>query len=165
MSSPQLRYLLVEQGVGSAVFNFVLNAAIAWGLFRHLSVVPLWGQQSIAGDTIGTTIMLPLLTCLIVTRVARGHLRRERVAALGWSRRSHPWLRALPAGTWWRAVVLALITSALVAAPTLWALAALGIADLGLWPFVAFKASFAAALAAVVTPLVALWAIADGREP
>ncbi len=91
MSRAQRRYLLFEQGVGAAVFNFLLNAAIAWLIFRGADVVPLWGQQSIAGDTIGTSVILPFLTCLIV-----------------------------------------------------------------------FKASFAAAEALVVTPLVALWAIAEG---
>ena len=82
MSPAQRRYLVVEQGVGAAVFNFVLNAVIAWLMFRRQDVVPLWGQQSIAGDTIGTSLLLPLITCLVVTRLARGHvsLRRRRRA-------------------------------------------------------------------------------------
>ena len=163
MSSPQRRYLLIEHGVGSAVFNFLLNGAIAWLLFRHLADVPLWGQQSIAGDTIGTTILLPLLTCLIVSRIARGHLRAGRVTPLDWSRRSHPLLRALPASTFLRGLALAVMTTAMVAPVTLWALGALGVMQLGFWSFVFFKASFAAVLAAVVTPLVALWAIAEPK--
>jgi hypothetical protein len=163
MSAAHRRYLLLEHGAGSAVFNFFLNALIAWLMFRGLQAVPLWGQQSIAGDTIGTTLLLPLLTCLIATRIARGHVRRGRVATLGWSRDSHPLLRLLPAGTFARGVTLAAATTALAAPVTLWALAGAGVASLGLWSFVAFKATFAAGLAAVVQPLVAVWAIAEGR--
>src|SRR5205823_4376911 len=100
------RYLLLEQGVGAAVFNFVLNAAIAWAMFRSVDVVPLWGQQSIMGDTIGTCFLLPLLTCLIVTRLVRGHMRAGKVASLGWTRASHPVLGWLPRTTPRRGVAL-----------------------------------------------------------
>src|SRR5881296_2180494 len=162
VSQAQRRYLLLEQGVGAAGFNFLLNAAIAWLMFRGADVVPLWGQQSIAGDTIGTSIILPFLTCLIATRLVRGHVRAGKVAPLGWSRDTQPWLGWLPRGTLARAAALGGAGLVVFTPPTLVALVALGVADLGLGRFVVFKASFAAAEALVVTPLVALWAIAEG---
>src|SRR5947207_13222996 len=106
VSQAQRRYLLLEQGVGAAGFNFLLNAAIAWLMFRGADVVPLWGQQSIAGDTIGTSVILPFLTCLIATRLVRGHVRSGKVAPLGWSRDTQPWLGWLPRGTLARALAL-----------------------------------------------------------
>src|SRR6266566_2703456 len=130
VSRAHRRYVFLEQGVGAAGFNFLLNAAIAWLMFRGAEAVPLWGQQSIAGDTIGTSIILPFLTCLIATRLARG-------LALG------------GAGL------------LVFAPPVLLAHVALGVTQHGLARFVVFKASFAAAEALVVTPLVALWAIAE----
>jgi hypothetical protein len=157
VSQAQRRYLLLEQGVGAAGFNFLLNAAIAWLIFRGADVVPLWGQQSIAGDTIGTSVILPFLTCLIATRLVRGHVRSGKVAPLGWSRDTQPWLGWLPRG-----LVLGGAGLLVFAPPVLVALAALGVTQLGLGRFVVFKASFAAAEALVVTPLVALWAIAEG---
>ena len=160
MSSAQSRYL-GEQGVGSAIFNFVLNGVIAWLMFRGQATVPLFGQQSIAGDTIGTCFFLPFLTCLIVTRVARGHVRAGKVAGIGWTRASHPTLRWLPAGTALRGFVLGLGCIATFAVLTISVLNALGVHELRLWPFVLFKASFAAGLAAIVTPVIALWAIAE----
>src|SRR5207249_9746637 len=39
VSQAQRRYLLLEQGVGAAGFNFLLNAAIAWLMFRGADVV------------------------------------------------------------------------------------------------------------------------------
>ena len=161
MSPAQRRYLLLEQGVGAAGFNFLLNAAIAWLIFRGAEMVPLWGQQSIAGDTIGTSIILPFLTCLIATRLVRGHVHSGKVAPLGWSRDTQPWLGWLPRGTLARGLALGGAGLLVFASPVLVAHVALGVTDLGLGHFVVFKASFAAAEALVVTPLVALWAIAE----
>jgi len=159
------RYLLIEQGVGAAVFNFVLNAAIAWGMFRSAAVVPLWGQQSIMGDTIGTCFLLPLLTSLIATRLVRGHVRAGKVAPLGWSRASHPLLGWLPRSTARRGVALGLACVVVLAPLAFLALSLLGVVSLPFWRFVAFKGGFAALAAALVTPLVALWAIAEAPAP
>src|SRR5260370_7320498 len=71
----QRRYMLLDNGVGPFVINFLINAVIAWLLFRHATHVPLWGQSSIAGDTIATSFLLPLITCLIVTPIAPGRGR------------------------------------------------------------------------------------------
>ena len=161
MSRAHRHYLLLEQGVGAAGFNFLLNAAIAWLMFRGAEVVPLWGQQSIAGDTIGTSVILPLLTCLIATRIVRGHVRSGKVAPLGWSRDTQPWLGWLPRGTLARGLVLGAVGLLVFAPPVVGVLAARGVTQLGFGRFVVFKASFAAAEALVVTPLVALWAIVE----
>jgi hypothetical protein len=161
MSAEHRRYLVLEQGVGSAVFNFLLNGAIAWLLFRGLETVPLWGQQSIAGDTIATCILLPLLTCLVVTHLARGQVRTGRIVPLGWTRSSHPALGWLPHGTFARGVVLATLGVAVLAPAALLVLQALGVAAMPFWSFVLFKASFAAGAAALMTPVAALWAIAE----
>jgi hypothetical protein len=161
MSSEQRRYLLLEHGLGAAAVNFVLNGAIAWLMFRQVASVPLWGSQSIAGDTIGTSLLLPLITCVIVTRVARAHVRAGRVAPLGWSAVSRRALRWLPAGTLRRGFSLGLTSVALPGALTVGALAVLGVAEMPRGSFLVFKACFAGALAALVTPVIALSAIAD----
>lgn len=159
MSPFHRRFIFLEQGVGAAVFNFVLNAAIAWATFRGLARVPLWGQLSIGADTIGTSFILPFLTCLVVTRMARQRVRKGQLARLGWTRDSHPMLGWLPERTVKRALVLGLAGLVMLAPVTIAAFYALGITDLSLREFIVFKASFAAVEAAVVTPLVALWAL------
>ena len=155
------RFLLLEQGIGSAGINFAINGAIAWLLFRQMAIVPLWGQQSIAGDTIGTTFFLPFFTCLIVTRLAQRRVGSGGLPALGWRRESRPALGWMPATTFRRALALGAVCTLVVAPPTLIALAALDVTDLSFSCFLAFKATFAAGLAAVVTPIIALGAIAD----
>lgn len=157
MSPAHKRFLLLEEGVGSVVVNLLLNGVIAFLMFRGAASVPLWGQQSIAGDTIGTTFFLPLFTCLIVTPLARKQVRSGRLAPLDGTPLGLAWL---PARAFWRGAVLGVISAALVAPPAIILLSRLGVTEQSFWGFVAFKAVFAAALGAVMTPLIALWAIA-----
>jgi hypothetical protein len=159
MSPQQRRYLLLEQGIGAGVFNVALNAAIAWALFRSMETVPLWGQQSIAGDTIGTSFMLPLLTTVIASRVVRRHVRAGRVDALAWPEASYG--RRLPRVLSLRGALLGVACVVLAGIPATRALAAAGIGEMSLGGFVVFKAIFAGALAAVVTPIIARLALGD----
>jgi len=64
-----------------------------------------------------------------------------------------------------RIVALGLACIALLAPLAFIALGLLGVAGLPFWRFVLFKAAFAALAAALVTPLVALWAIAEAPVP
>jgi hypothetical protein len=159
MSPDHLRFLLLEQGIGAAVVNFVLNGGIALLVFRGLERVPLYGQQSIAGDTVATCFFLPFITALIVTPLVRRRIGAGTLAALGWTRESHPMLAWLPAGTAKRALVLG-IGCALVFGPiSVWVLSRFEVIELSFWPFVAFKAAFAAGLGLLVTPVISLWAL------
>jgi hypothetical protein len=158
------QFLVAEQCIGAALFNLALNAAIAWGMYRHLEVVPLWGQESIAGDTIGTCFFLPFFTALIVTRLAAGRVRDGKLPAVERSRESYPGLGRLPTGTLGRAVALGLSCAVVFGPAALLTLWALEVGSLPFWPFVSFKAAFAAVLAALVTPAIALAAIADASR-
>jgi hypothetical protein len=159
MSAGHLRFLLLEQGIGAAVINFLLNGAIAWLLFRSLERVPLWGQQSIAGDTLGTCFFLPFLTTLIVTPLVRRRVSGGTLDALGWTRETHRGLGWLPSGTGRRALVLGGVCVLIVGPLSVWVLGRLDVVELTFWSFVAFKAAFAAALGLLVTPIISLWAM------
>ncbi|HEY2773973.1 MAG TPA: hypothetical protein VGK20_07960 [Candidatus Binatia bacterium] len=160
--TPVLRhYLLLEHIAGSAVVNFLLNGLIAWLAFRHLETVPLWGSQSIFGDMVGTTIILPLLTCLIATRIVRWHLRDGRVGSPGWPPESYRVLRSLPDATFARGLVMGLVVTVFTAPLLTGLLVTAGIASLDLHSFLWFKAIYAGALGALVQPLVAMRALAD----
>jgi hypothetical protein len=160
MSDDHRRYLLLEQGVGAAVFNLLLNALIAWGLTRHLDTLPLWGATSIAGDTIATGILLPLLTCVISTGLVRRQIAGGRVPPLA---DAHPAVAWMPRSAFVRGLLLAALTSSTLVPTTLALLVALEVQSLGFWSFVLFKATWAAVAAFVVSPIVALWAMGDAR--
>ena len=161
MSSRQRTFLLLEQGIGSVLVNLPLNALIAWLAFRGAAEVPFWGSQSIAGDTIGTCFVLPLITTLIVTPLSRHRVRSGTLEPLAWTERMRATLGRLPAGTWWRGVAFGALTAVAVAPLALAALRGGGMDALSVGSFVAFKAVFAAALGALVTPIIAGYAIAE----
>ena len=164
MSSALRRYLITEHVIAGAVVNFFLNALIAWLSFRHLRAVPLWGQQSIGGDLIGTTILLPLLTCLIVTRIVGVHLRHRRLDAAEIGRGAREWLMKLPNGVMLRGLALGAVTTLVTAPVLLLLLASADVENMELGRFLLFKASYAAMLAAMVQPIVAMRAILDGMS-
>jgi hypothetical protein len=165
VESHHRRFLILEQGIGSAIFNILLNAAIAWVMFRRYELVPLWGQESIAGDTLGTCFFLPFFTALIVTPLVRRRIAKGRIEPLAWTRESHPFLNWLPAGTFRRALMLGFLTLALAGPVVMAALYGLEIAALPFGTFIAFKALFAGVLALVVTPVISIWALAEPGGP
>jgi len=128
-------------------------------MFRGMTTVPLWGDQSIAGDTIGTAFILPLLTTLIAGRIVRGHVRRGHVPGLAWPEGGL--VRWVPRGLAVRGIVLGIVCLLVVGFPATKALAAAGVAEMSLGGFVTFKALFAGVLATFVTPIVARAALAD----
>jgi hypothetical protein len=165
LSPAHRRYLILEQGVGAAVVNLVINGAIAWAMFRSLATVPLWGEQSIAGDTIGTTFLLPLITCLIVTPLARRQVHGGRLAPLGWRIGRYAMLDRLPATALRRGLVIGALSALFVAPLAILALSVSGVDSMSFGSFLIFKAIFAAALAAAVTPVISLCALADVSVP
>jgi hypothetical protein len=161
VSSRHRTFLLLEQGVGSVVENLPVNALIAWLPFRGAAAVPFWGAQSIAGDTLGTCFVLPLLTTLIVTPLARHRVRSGTLEPIAWTDRMRATLGRLPSGTWWRAVAFGALTTVAVAPLALLVLRGAGMDALSVRSFVTFKAVFAAALGVLVTPIIAGYAIAE----
>jgi hypothetical protein len=156
----QRRFLLVDNGVGPFIANLVINWVIAWLLFRNATHVPLWGHSSIAGDTIATSFLLPLITCLIVTPIARGRVRAGLVQQLA---RADSW-KWLPRNVTLRGTVIGILCLIAFTPLTLLGFWVLGIAELTPWQFIWFKATFAAIEGALITPFLALWAISDAPK-
>ena len=157
LTAAHRRLLVIDNGVVSAIFNFLLNGAIAWALFRTVAHVPLWGEQSVANDTLATAFLLPFLTCLIVSRlvarqVAKGHVPPLHGVDL-------PLIRGSRLSPLSRAMLLGVAGVVLAALPLVAVLHASGFSGFALWPFIGFKATFGALLAAAVTPLIGWWAL------
>jgi hypothetical protein len=157
MRAAHWRYLLLDNGVGAAFVNLVINGAIAWAIFHGAPSVPLWGPVGIAADTVATSLILPFLTCLIVTALTGWHVRAGRQAPLVAAAPlfTDIWPKALLA----RAAVLAMVSLVLMVPVTLSAFVGLGIDRLPFQRFLAFKVVFAVADGLWVTPFVALMAL------
>jgi hypothetical protein len=168
MSPVHRHHLISDQLVTPADINFLINALIAWALFGHLAEVPLWGEQSIAGDILWTTFLLPFITCLIVNPLERKAVRLDLLPRYDWPRPTHPLIRLMPKNTFLRAMVFGLAGLLLFAPPAIALFWALGAHPLQFISFWAFKALFAAALAALFTPIMSLYALSDekpGEKP
>ena len=159
LSSAQWLYLAIGQLAVPVLINVVLNGAIGFAIFRGASEVPWLGTQSIVGDTLGTGFFLPAITCLIVTPLVRGHVRKGAAEPM---RGTLPrWLAAFPRALVPRALALGLAGVAVAGGLLLALSALLGVETLAFVPFLGFKAVFAGLLGGLVTPLIALLALAD----
>ena len=159
LSRAHRRFLVLEQGVGSMFINFPVTAGITWLTTPPLPIVPLWGMTSLAGATFGTAFILPFLTSVIVSRVVRHHVRGGRLEALmPPPDLAIPWAERTSVR---RGAVLGFACMVLAAAPTVLICALAGKTQMARVPFIWFEATFAAALGAVVTPLIAWRALAD----
>lgn len=165
LSKAQRLFLVTEQVVGPAIINFVLNALIVWLVFRPSESVPVWGDPGVAFDVSSTMFILPLITCLITTPLVRHAVRSGKVPPLSWGPSDHSVLRRLPSSVFLRALVLGLITTVLTAPLVLLILAASGLETVPLVSFAVVKGLFCAAVAMLVTPLAALYALAQSSRP
>jgi hypothetical protein len=169
ISTEHRRYIFWQAIVGAAVVNLVLNAGIAWLSVRNEDSVPQWAvplvdRPSVITDTIGTFFILPLVTTLLFTTLARRELREGTIEPLGWTPATHPFLRRLPRGMLRRGLALGAITTAILSLPAVLLIVALGVDDVSVGAFVAYKAVLGVALGLVITPIVAIWALAEAPD-
>lgn len=162
LSSTQRRYLVVVQGLVPGVINVVLNGFIAWLMFRGMTTVPVWAQESSIGpDALGTCFFLPAITCLIVTPMVRRHVRTQSVEPLAGPQSLPELLRRFYRPVPRRALLLGLASLASVGSLSALGLLALGIEEVPFGTFLVSKAIFAGLLGAAVTPAIGLLALAD----
>ena len=163
LSEKHRSWLIREQVIAPAAINFVLNAGIAWLIFRGRGVVPLWGEGGIAPDAIATLFLLPFLTCLIVTPLVRRAVGAGKVppldGAIGLPQVVLRLPRALPA----RAAALGL-GGVLVGAPLVLGAIAVAGGALDVQTLVLSKGVYTGALAALVGPMIALRTLAEPRD-
>ena len=159
LSAEQRRFLWIGQSLVPFAINLVLNGAIGWAMFRGMEQVPFWGQSSIGGDTLGTSFFLPAITCLIVTPLVRGQVRKG--AAPAFRGALSGWLRPFQRPLGLRACAIGAVCVPLAGGLAVVSLSVLGIEALGFAHFLGWKALYAGVLAALVTPLIALLALAD----
>lgn len=162
---PNRRWLLVNALLVTAAINTIVNAAIAWLGVSGQDTVSMWGvplaETSLFWNVIGTLFLLPAITCVLTTTAIRRDLRRGTVSPLEWLRSDSRWLAALPLLRWRRGVVIGALVTLILAPPLILALVVAGTPDLAREQFVAAQTAFAVVLGALVTPPIALCAMAD----
>lgn len=147
----------------TALANAFFNGLIAWLSVRGVDQVPLWsvGHTSTLTDTLGTLFLLPRLTCVFCTGAVWRELRTGRLARIEDLSRRQPLLAALPKSRLRRGAAVGGFALAVVAAPLTAVLVAADLGELSSGQFIAYKVLFAVTLGAVVTPMIAVCAMAD----
>jgi hypothetical protein len=151
----------------TAIVNLVVNGLLAWlTTIGHahidLVAVPLTGAPSLVTDTLGTLVILPITTSLLCSIGVRGYRRRGlldpiTLPSIGPLR----WVGRLPSGDLGAGLILGTWTAALLGPGGCALLVALSSSGVSRGSFVIYKAVFGVALGAVITPAVALRALAQ----
>ncbi|TMK88268.1 MAG: hypothetical protein E6G57_07920 [Actinobacteria bacterium] len=156
------RWIVVNALVVTAFTNFVLNGLIAWLSVRTQHAVPIWGlpapgKTNVMTDTVGTFFFLPLFTCAMCTTAVWAQVRAgrlPRLEALAVPRRlAHGRLR--------RGAVLGVVTAAALSPIAIVVLAVGQLGSVSTTQFVLYKMILGVLLGAVVTPVIAVLAMAD----
>lgn len=162
LTAAQTGYLFVGHFLLAMGINFLINGAIGWLSFRGVDPVPTWGVAASGGpDLIGTCFFLPAITCLIVTPIVRRQVRSGTVTSIPPEVRRPLWVRPFRSRLVPRALRMGLAGLVLFGGPLALVLSSFGPVAFGLTPFLWLKASFSAALAGVVQPVIAIVALTD----
>ncbi len=159
------RWIVLRALFATAAFNLVVTGAIAWLSVRGQETVPLWGvplvETSTFWNVVGTLFLLPFITCALTTLAIRRDVRLGSLASVSHLRASYRWLAVLPSAHLHRGLVMGAIAVTTLAPLLILTLVVVDFPELTRDQFVAWQTAFAVALGALVTPVIALYAMAD----
>jgi hypothetical protein len=149
------RFWLVDQFLVPIVLNSAISWCLAWAIYRGTAVIPLWGAESVSSDILGTSLVLPWVSCVINSAVLKRQARLGRLPRVGVDGTQWPW-RLAPKSAVRRGLLLGLLCLVFVALPTLGILGFLDLRHFELRTCLALNASYAALLTALTAPIIAV---------
>jgi hypothetical protein len=160
------RWIYLNALLATAVINLAVNAAIAWVSVIGERRVPLWSvplvdKPSTITDTIGTLFMLPLITCLLCTTAVWHDIATGRLPPLNATPGVQALVARLPRSRLRRGFRLGALLTIALTPVTILVLVMVDFANLTAAQFVLYKAAFSIALGMIVTPVIAMLAIAS----
>ena len=166
MFSPaQRRYLFIQNLVGAAFVNLLINGALGWLITRGLPEFPLWSVPGAAADLAATGFGVTFGTCIAAGIGVRWDVGRGRIEPPILSGELAVWYGRLPRNVLSRSIWLGLISLPVFVLPLLAWLAWSGAPALERTSFIWLKAGFSAVQAAIVTPPIVLAALVDVGRP
>ena len=162
LSDRHRQFFRNDQFLHAFGINVAFNGVIAWLILREHEAIPLWGEAAMAPDLLATGILLPVIMTLIVSRVIGGQVAKGTLPPLDREIIATHGLHQRPALV--RGLVLALFATLCGSLPIVALLDLASAQPVSLWGFVTFKALWAGALAAIVSPPMAYWALAAATE-
>jgi hypothetical protein len=168
LPAPHRRWIVLNALLITAAINLIVNGVIAWLSVRWQADVPFWArplsETSLLGDTLGTLFVLPLVTGALCTMAVWRELKTGELAPVRPIPPHDRWLARLPRPGLRRMLTFGVLAFLLLAPIVTLTLVAIDVGTLTRGEFVAFKTAFAIALGALVTPVIAICAMADQPE-
>jgi hypothetical protein len=167
LSPAQRRWIYLNALLITALINLLVNAGIAWASLMGERHVPLWSvplveKPSTVTDTVGTFFLLPLITSLLCTTAVWYDMARGRLATFRGTAPAQALVAYLPGTRLRRGLVLGVLCTVALAPLSVLVLVAIDFAGLTTTQFVLYKAALGVVLGAIVTPVIAVRAMADG---
>jgi hypothetical protein len=160
-TAQQRRLLFVQNTLGAAVVNLVINGVIGWAITRGLAAFPVWSIPGAAPDLAATAYGVSFGTAIAARFGVNFELRRGRISAIAPLPPFSDWYRRLPQNTFARSIWFGVVSLPVFAAPLLLVLLVVGAPAIERTTFIWLKAGFSAVQAAIVTPLIVLAVLFD----
>ncbi len=157
LSEQHRKFFRNEQFIYAFLINVVINGAIAGLILRGNDQIPLWGDAAMAPDLLATGVLLPLLMTVIVSRVITGQVERGKLPPL--TSELIPPRGLHQKSSVVRGLVLATFGTLCASVPLVVMLDLTQAQPIAYGTFVSFKALWGGALAAVLSPPLAWWAL------
>jgi hypothetical protein len=164
LTPDQRRYLLLQSGLGAAVVNAILNGFIGWAILAGQTEFRVWTLPGAAADLVATAFGVAFGTVLAAALGVPRDVKRGKITMPRLSPGFLELLGRLPPGVFKRSVWLGVVSVLVFAPPVLLLCALAGVHVFERGAFVAVKAGFAAAEAALITPIIVLAALLDGTR-
>ncbi|HET6873548.1 MAG TPA: hypothetical protein VFH70_02150 [Acidimicrobiales bacterium] len=155
---------MVNALIWPGVANVSTNGAAAWIATWGHRHVPLWaipGRPAAITDTAATFVLLPLITCIFATATVRRSQRNGALPPLLATPPRPGFLRHVPAAPHHRGLVIGAVTAISLSPVALVALLLIDPGGMSRTDFVVYKATLGVGLGLVVTPIAAVFAMAD----
>ena len=151
------KYIVVDQMIVAAAVNFIVNGLISWATFRQFEYLSVWNSNPVYLDILLTALLLPLLSCLINSRLIERKIKGGNLQ-LGTSPRI-PKIGGHTMSIFRRSIVLGLLTLFTVGAATLMLLEFIFPKGMGVIDYVLFKSLWSSVLALFLAYPIAIWSI------
>lgn len=151
------KYIVVDQMIVAAAVNFFINGIISWATFRQFESLSVWDSNPVYPDILLTALLLPLLSCLINSRLIERKIKDGTLQL-----RTSPRIPKIGAHTmtvFKRSIVLGLITLFCVGSATLMLLKVIFPNDINVMDYVLFKSFWSSVLALFLAYPIAMWSI------
>ena len=160
------RWIVINAFLVPVVVNAILNGSIAWlssigEKAIPLVSVPLLQKPSMVSDTLGTLVILPFTTALVVGAAIRREKRLGRLTPITNPSTLGRLLARMPVNPMRRAGRFADMSLALLGPVSLLVLMVGNFGGISRMSFVIYKIILGIVLGLVVTPLIALAAMGD----